>query len=197
MKEWDICVPADRLADAVRIFDESDEYELATPPPRVPMSLRHVHPIFKLKDAGFFFILTPSSRCFVEPRPENCGFSSRGIPYPQMRQFARALLALQNGADIADFVDGMNLDEAWGEEHINFDDLQEKVLEFRKEFNNELRAVGGLCPLATHDMDFRKRWNWFVETKESRIEPMKKGRYKSRWWPIQKDMDPRLEDRNM
>lgn len=156
-------------------------------------SFRHLNPIFKLKGAGFFFILTPSSRCFIDPRPEYCELSNKGIPYPQMPQFGRSLLVLQNGSNLADFIDGMNLDEAWGEENIDFDDLQSRGIEFMKAQNVELQARD----LGEYNVnvDFRRLWNEVVREKEGRIEPMKKGRYKTRWRRIKNDTDPRQRDR--
>ena len=178
------------------MFEENDQYEYTTPPPPVPSSLRHSHPTFKLKEAGFFFILTPSSTCFIEPRSENFELSRKGVPYPRMPHFARSLLVLQNGADIADFIDGMNLDEAWAEKNIDFDDLQEKGLEFSKECNRVFLEVDGQPGLRL-DEDYRRRWNDIVSGKNRRIEPMKQGRYKTRWRRIKSDIDPRQRERNM
>lgn len=155
----------------------------------MPLSLRHLNPTFQLKDAIYFFSFTPSSRCFIDPNTENCELSKSGVPYPKMRQFARAILATQNGGNLEDFVDGMDLDEKWGEENIDFDDLQVKGIEFANRLNPELQAAN-LSQLNVRT-DFRKRWNAIVSRKERRIEPIKKGRYKTQWRRIKNDMDPR------
>lgn len=113
-----------------------------------------------------------------------------------MPQFARSLLVLQNGADLADFIDGMNLDEAWGEENIDFDDLQEQGLDFSAECNVLFLEDGGLPGLKL-DEDYRRRWREIIGGKEGRIEPIKQGRYKTRWRRIKNDIDPRERERNM
>jgi hypothetical protein len=156
-------------------------------------SFRHLNPIYKLKGAGFFFILTPSTQCFIDPRPEHCELSKNGIPYPKMTQFARSLLVLQNLCDLDDFVDGMDLDEKWGEENIDFDELQVTGMKFTEAQNLELiaRDLGQY----NDKVNYRRRWNETVNTKERRIEPMKKGRYKTRWRRIKNDIDPRLRDK--
>lgn len=134
-QEWDVCVEDEQLSHAVAIFAGNDSYEPARPPPPVGTSFRHKQPIFKLKDAGFFLVLTPSSACFFDPRPDFCELSNKGIPYPQMPQFARSLLVLQNGSNIADLIDGMDLDEARAEGNLDLARLQEKGLEFSLKHN--------------------------------------------------------------
>ncbi|KAM0426397.1 hypothetical protein ACHAPT_008443 [Fusarium lateritium] len=191
--EWDICVPTHQLEDAEQMFKSNDLYEPVKSPPPVTKSLRHLNPTFQLRGVDYFFLLTPSSRCFINPEPENCDISKKGIPFPKMPQFARSLLVLQNGSNIADFIDGMDLDEAWGEENIDFDDLQVKGIEFSKKYNTELQAAN--LGVLNVKIDYRQRWNAIVSAKERRIEPMKKGRYKTRWRRIRKDIDPREMDR--
>lgn len=156
-------------------------------------SMRHLNAIFKLKDVSLFFILTPSSQCFIDPNPEHCELSNKGIPYPKMTPFARSLLVLQDSSNLADFIDGMDLDEKWGADNIDFDNLQVTGAEFTYAQNIEFEARG-LGQFNTN-MDYRKRWNEVVQKKGKRIEPMKQGRYKTRWRRIKNDTDPRLRDR--
>ena len=111
-----------------------------------------------------------------------------------MPYFARALLVMQFRPDLADFIDGMDLDEVWGEDNIDFDDLQVKGLEFSTALNAELQARCLVGQLNT-DIDYRSEWNRIVRNKDKRIEPLKKGRYKTRWRRIRNDTDPRERDR--
>ena len=111
-----------------------------------------------------------------------------------MPQFSRSLLMLQRCSDLADFVDGMNLDEEWGEKNIDFDDLQAQGIEFNKVQNAELMARG--LDEYNVNVDYRSQWNDAVRSKDGRISPMKKGRYKTRWRRIKKDIDPRQKDRH-
>ena len=110
-----------------------------------------------------------------------------------MQQFVRSLLLLQDDSDLADFVDGMNLDEEWGEKNIDFDDLQAQGIEFNRVQNAELMANG--LSQYNVNVDYRSRWNEVVRSKDGRISPMKRGRYKSRWRRIKNDVDPRQRDR--
>ncbi len=50
--------------------------------------------------------------------------------YPEMPEVARSLLVSQNNSDLADFVEGMDLNEQWGEDNVDFEDLQTKGVEF-------------------------------------------------------------------
>jgi hypothetical protein len=89
----------------------------------------------------------------------------------------------------------MDLDKEWGESNLDFDDLQLKGLEFTREQNAVLEKKGlGYLKLG---VDYRSMWNRAVDEKEKRIEPMKKGRYKTRWRRIKNDIDPRLRDRHI
>jgi hypothetical protein len=186
-------VPAHQVEDTEQIFRGNDLYEPVKLLPPVVKSLRHLNPTFQLKGVGYFFFLTPSSRCFINLEMENCDISKKGILYPKMPQFARSLLVLQNGSNIADFIDGMDLDEEWAEENIDFDDLQVKGVEFSKMQNAELQAAR-LGELNVR-INYRELWNAIVSEKEGRIESMKKGRYKTRWRRIKNDTDPRERDR--
>ncbi|KAJ0116950.1 hypothetical protein J7T55_003364 [Diaporthe amygdali] len=191
--EWDICVPDEKLDDATVIFENDARFERATPAPLLLESLRHTRPTFVLKGVDFVFILVPASDYFIDPSPDCCELSNKGIPYPKMPQFARSLLVLQNTSDLCDFIDGMDLDRTWGESNVDFDDLQLKGLEFTRERNAEFEKLDlGKFKL---DVDYRSMWNRIVDEKEKRIEPMKKGRYKTRWRRVKNDMDPRLKER--
>ncbi|KAK7418609.1 hypothetical protein QQZ08_011193 [Neonectria magnoliae] len=106
------------IFDSDRLYEPVKPPPPMQPPPPVPKSLRHMHPTFRLRGVSYYFILVPSSCCFIDPEMENCDLSKMGIPYPK------------HGSNIVDFIDGMNLDEKWGEENINFDDLQAKGIEF-------------------------------------------------------------------
>ncbi|KAH7312579.1 hypothetical protein B0I35DRAFT_437327 [Stachybotrys elegans] len=190
-QEWDVCIPSSSVRKAVRILEDSSQYEPAKPCCPNVMSLRHVNPTFVRVGTGFFFVLRPSSQCFVDPRPEFCELSMNGIPYPQMAPFGRSLLVMQCWADLADFIDGMDLDEKWGDENIDFADLQVKGREFTDLYNAELRKFN----LNQYSVvDYRQRWIEIVETKARRIEPMKQGRYKTRWRRIKNDRDPRTRE---
>lgn len=200
-QEWDLCIPDERLEDACALLLRSDDgdakYEVAKPPPPVPWSLRHTFPCFQLRGYNFWFILTPSSDCFVDPsNPDHVEKSRNGVPYASIVQFARSLLLQNMTADIADFVDGMDLTIEWGEQNIGFDTLQEESARFIEIRNQRVKThsddSGWLSPQA-----LRPLWEETAskEAKEKRIEPMKQGRYFTRWRRIKSPEDPRTKDR--
>jgi hypothetical protein len=122
--------------------------------------------------------------------------SRSGVPYASLVQFARSLLMQQLTADIADFIDGMDLTVDWGAQNIGFEALQEERAKFI-ESRNERAIVdadrhGWLSP-----QDMERSWvEWASkEAKEKRIEPMKQGRYFTRWRRIRSPEDPRTKDR--
>ncbi|KAG8158224.1 hypothetical protein KVR01_011985 [Diaporthe batatas] len=193
--EIDICIPDEALDNARVMFENDARFEEAPPAPPLMTSLRHTRPTFLMKGVYFVFILIPASDYFIDPSPDCCELSLKGIPYPKPHHFARSLLVLQNPSDLCDFIDGMDLDKDWGESNLNFDELQQKGIEFSRR-QNDVREQMGLGPLSLKlDVDYRAMWNTEVDEKEKRIEPMKKGRYKTRWRRIKNDMDPRLKDR--
>jgi hypothetical protein len=142
----------------------------------VPKSRRHTYPCLRLKGYDFYVVLVPSSNCFVDPSCANHVERSRhGVPYASLVQFARSLLVQQQWADIADLIDGMNLDVEWGLQNIDFDKLQE---------------MAGIPNL-------ERIWRQLAsaDAKEQRIEPLKKGRYLTRWRSTRFPEDPRTRDR--
>ncbi|KAH6848026.1 hypothetical protein B0I37DRAFT_376472 [Chaetomium sp. MPI-CAGE-AT-0009] len=198
--EWDLCVPDDKLEEARQLllsFADGAKYEVAQGPSPVPWSRRHTFPCFRLKGYNFWFILSPSSDCFVDPSiPSHVEKSRNGVPYAALVQFGRSLLLQQLVADIADFIDGMDLTVDWGAANIGFETLQEESIAFMERRNKLAMADDGrhgflsLQPL-------RQLWDEMAskEAKERRIEPMKQGRYFTRWRRIKSPGDPRTKDR--
>ncbi len=86
-----------------------------------PGSLVHTYPRFTLKGVNYFFMLVPAFECRLSPTPDQREHSASGIPYPKLPLLAQSLLDLQRYADLDDLVDGMDLDEAWGEANLQLD----------------------------------------------------------------------------
>ncbi|KAK3322714.1 hypothetical protein B0H66DRAFT_472935 [Apodospora peruviana] len=193
-REWDICILDHQLDTARAVIEKSGKYKHKDPPYPNPDSLRHTYATFKADDDGddFSFLLAPSSDCFCDPRPEFCERSHTGVPYPQHVPFAKALLVKQNRADLADFIDAQDLSGEWGEENINFAELQAEGVEYATRMNAKF-ADDPQSPSRMHvGRDLRKDWMSVVESKESRIEPLKQGRYITRWRMKSRPQDPRL-----
>ncbi|KAK3293763.1 uncharacterized protein B0H64DRAFT_346516 [Chaetomium fimeti] len=198
--EWDLCIPDNKLEEARHLLlsaADGAKYEVAQGPYPVPWSRRHAFPCFRLKGYNFWFILVPSSDCFVDPSIASHVEKSRnGVPYAALVQFSRSLLLQQMVADIADFIDGMDLTVDWGAENIGFATLQEQGAAFIERRNEQAMADSGrygfLSPQPLEEL-----WDEMAskEAKERRIEPMKQGRYFTRWRRIKSPEDPRTKDR--
>jgi len=205
-REWDLCIPDDKLEAARSLLlagNAHARYEAARPPPPVPWSRRHALPCLRRKGYNFWFILWLSSYCFVDPsRAEHVDKSMNGVPYASLVQFARSLLLQQLTPDIADFIDGMDLTADWGAQNIGFETLQEESVKFIESRNqlvendDQGQSKNSHCGwLSPRSMD--SLWNESAsqEAKDRRIEPMKKGRYFTRWRRIRSPGDPRTKDR--
>lgn len=197
--EWDMCVPDEKFQAAQHLLENAPhdrEYEPAEPTLPCISSVRHQFPTYKQRGVHFFFILNPSSACFIDPRPEFCERSQMGIPYPQDVFYTRSLIALQCGADLADMVDAQDLTLEWGQKHLNFPELTKEAAEFAKGINERLRKdedfAGGLDE--NDSRPYEKTWIRVVEGKNGRIEPMKQGRYITRWRAKAFPGDPRKPD---
>lgn len=200
-QEWDVCVPDHQLEAACQLILRAErngesKYEMAKPPHPVPGSLRHTFPCFRLKGYNFWFILAPSSDCFVDPsQADHVEKSKNGVPYASLVQFARSLLVQHLWADISDFIDGMDLDVEWGERNIGFDALQEESHKFARLRDERLKSHGCSGGFSPQVVERIWREQASSEAKERRIEPMKKGRYLTRWRRIKSPEDPRTRDR--
>ncbi|KAJ4289257.1 hypothetical protein N0V88_007007 [Collariella sp. IMI 366227] len=144
----------------------SAEYETAKPPPPVPNSLRHTFPCLGLRGFNFWIIL-----------------------------FARSVLVQQLVVNISDLIDGMDLDIDWGERKIGFETLQEEGVRFAERRSQRLKSQGCDGGLSRQDMAKMWRDSASQEAKQRRIEPLKKGRYFTRWRRIKSLEDPRTKDR--
>jgi hypothetical protein len=98
-------------------------------------------------------------------------------------------------ADVCDFIDGMDLEIEWGERNIGFETLQEESVKFAELRDERLKSSGCGRGFSPQDMERIWRENASSEAKERRIEPMKKGRYFTRWRRIKYPQDPRTKDR--
>ncbi|KAK1772854.1 hypothetical protein QBC33DRAFT_575286 [Phialemonium atrogriseum] len=162
--EWDVCVPDEQLDAACHLFETAPlntRFERVASPDPYLLSLRYRFPTFKLKGVIFYFVLAPSSDCFCDPRPQFCERSHMGLPYPKDVYFARSLLVLQNDPDLADFVDAHNSTMEWGENNLNFPELQAQGVEYAFPYSLNVNR------------DFAVMWRRVVEGKEGRIEPLK------------------------
>ena len=67
-------------------------------------------------------MLVTASFAHIPCDPGNIEKSKGGLPYPSLVAFAQSLLDAQNGAELEDLMDGMNLSEEWGEQNLELDE---------------------------------------------------------------------------
>ncbi|KAK3899652.1 hypothetical protein C8A05DRAFT_17938 [Staphylotrichum tortipilum] len=174
---WDICVPTASFDAAKTLLTRaplSQKYDLWHHTTPTLGSLAHTYPHFTLKGINFYFILTPSSDCNIACEPAQFDRSPRGVPYPRLELFAQSLLDTQQYADLADLVDGMDLEESWGEQHLRFK-VTPLLVEYIRGKNERITASYegiGINPVPARLSEtpkLRERWRRIVGTKARRI----------------------------
>lgn len=132
--------------------------------------------------------------------PEKCEKSHLGVPYPKLELFAQSLLETQRFWDLENQVDGMNMSEEWGIEHLNF--TSQELALYSPEKNKRIKDTlpDSVPPQSSFSMGFcpdpKAQWQKIVRNKEKRIgiELQPKGRYETRF--LRKGSgDPRLRNR--
>jgi hypothetical protein len=63
----------------------------------------------------------PSDDAHIECVTTNIERSQRDLPYPKLDVFAQSLLDTYNPVDLADLIDGMDLQDGWGEQNLDLE----------------------------------------------------------------------------
>lgn len=196
-KYWEICVPDHLYEKATDMFAAAPLNEKYDPWPKImpqPGTMIHAYPCFTLKGVNFFFYISPAFENRADCDPEKCEKSKLGVPYPKLELFAQGLLETQRFHDLENLVDGMNLTEEWGNEHLDFsgagleDYVKEKNRRIRESLPDSAIFGMGLCP------DLKAQWQKMVRNKEKRIgTELPKEKYETRF-RIRGWGDPRLRE---
>lgn len=201
---WEICVPDDLFDKATTLFssapldDKYDSWPKAMPQPG---TLLHSYPRFTLKGFNFFFWFSPAFEYRASDfcgNPDKCEKSKLGVPYPKLEVFAQSLLDTQLFHDLENLVDGMNLTEEWGDEHLDFSGtgLEEYIREKKRRFAETAPKEGmwfGMGPCK----DLKVRWQKIVRNKEKRVVPKLPAELYETRFRIRGSGDPRLRDRQV
>ncbi|KAK7954632.1 hypothetical protein PG996_015441 [Apiospora saccharicola] len=201
---WELCVPEDKLDDAAGLFKSeplSQSYEPWPVNEPISKDLLHIFPRFHLKGVHFVFSLVSDRDWLVDCDETKCEKSFMGLPYPKLEYWAQSLLDTQRFGDLEDLIDGMNLSEEWGEEHLDLD--RTANVDYAKWKNEQIRAsipetpYSVLKEMSEYARPLRPVWQKAVRGKKSRIGPeLPEGHYHTRFYPISQG-DPRLEERVM
>lgn len=136
-------------------------------------TLQHTCPRYTLKGVNFFFFIMPAFEYCMKWGPSELERSQWNSPFPKLELFAQSLLDTQRSLDLVNLINGMDLSEEWGEEHLDLDKPGE--LEYAKEKNKRLVAARGEIPelrvptLRETPRDLRQDWQKMVRGKRRRI----------------------------
>ncbi|KAI5920848.1 hypothetical protein F4810DRAFT_680708 [Camillea tinctor] len=174
--DWQICVSDDHFDKASAMFQSKPLNEVYEPWVKIQPQIRtlmHTYPRYTLKGVNFFFFLVPAFEYCMQWGTSDLERSQQNIPYPKLQLFAQSLLDTQRQLDLTNLVDGMDLSEEWGNEHLDLDKPGE--LEYAKEKNKRLIAACGGRPeisvpqLRVTPRDLRQEWQKIVREKKQRI----------------------------
>ena len=194
-----MCVPTEKLKDASALLSSVDTYETYPPRPPGMQSLLHTFPRFKIRGKAMCFTLIPSDDAHIDCIPANIERSQMDLPYPTLEVFAQSLLDTNDMVALTDLIDGMNLTEQWGLDHLKLDGENDLAWVLRK--NEKIRAsvpltfTSCLRELAIKPINLKETWIEIVRTKERRIGEELAGadlatRFRGRTSP-----DPRTRER--
>jgi len=193
-------VPTEKLRDASALLNSVNTYETYPPRPPGMQSLLHTFPRFKIVGQALCFTLIPSDDAHIDCIPANIERSQMDLPYPTLEVFAQSLLDTNDMVALTDLIDGMNLTEQWGLDHLKLDGENDLAWVLRK--NEKIRAsvpltfTSCLRELAIQPINLKETWIDIVRTKERRIGEELAGadlatRFRGRASP-----DPRTRERN-
>lgn len=141
----------------------------------------------------------PSEDCHLDFNPLNIEYSQTGLPYPKLEIFAQRLLDTYDEVALTDLIDGMNLTEEWGLQHLDLNGTNDIAWAQRK--NQKIRSSVPLSEtscfleLPTSSFSPRKVWETLTRTKDSRIGPecpkCPESTFLTRFYPRNQG-DPRL-----
>jgi hypothetical protein len=165
-------VPTEKLEGASALLDSADAYETYPPRPIDLWSLLHTFPRFKVVGKALCLTLIPSEDAHIDCIPPNVERSQISLPYPTLEIFAQSLLDTNDMVALTDLIDGMDLTEQWGLEHLKLD--AENDLAWIRQKNEKIRASVPLTPdsclleLPTNTRNLKDTWIERVRTKERR-----------------------------
>ncbi|KAF2667877.1 hypothetical protein BT63DRAFT_457178 [Microthyrium microscopicum] len=186
--DWEICVPTESASQAANLIKEMGPWESLPPVSPAPCSLAHTYPRFGWPKSNISICIMPSKDAHLECFLSNLEHSHQGLPYPKVEVFAQSLLDVASEASLADLIDGMDLEESWGDTNLDLDgtiDLgwtnrqtQNLMASIKPNENNVL--------LGYPDMPQKRRdiWQASVRSKVNRFGPeLPEDLYNTRFRP--------------
>lgn len=147
----------------------NDYFPVSSQPMPVPGSLRHTYHRFRVRNLYFCFNIVPADDIHLELAADKVQRSHHGVPYPKLHVLIQSFLDTKDMVSLADVVDGSDVTDEWGEQHLNLEG--ETDIEWAAWKNKRIEActstiMGGGVP----SRPFKKRdlWDDVVSTKLGR-----------------------------
>ncbi|KAK0707152.1 hypothetical protein B0T21DRAFT_298824 [Apiosordaria backusii] len=172
-RDWDICVPSDLVEKAAAIFKSeersNDYFPVAAQPIPWPGSLRHTYHRFRVRNLFLHFNIVPVDDIHLELAPDKIQRSRYGLPYPKLHVLIQSFLDTKDMVSLADVVDGSDVTDEWGQEHLNLEgetDVKWAAWKNKRIVACTSTILGGGVP----SRPFKKRdlWKDVVSTKLGR-----------------------------
>lgn len=186
--------------EASALLKSKDIYETYGPSPVQPWSLLHSFPRFKVNGKSVCFTIVPSEDSHLDCRASNIERSRMSLPYPKLETFTQSLLDSNDMVSLADLVDGMDLTDDWGLQHLKLEGVNDVVWAEQK--NEKIRSSVPTSPdsclleLSTIPLNLKKTWHSIVKGKDSRIGIECPKEVFATRFRLRGEGDPRLRDRD-
>lgn len=176
MQVWEICVPTESVNEAKELL-QSEPYSAIyclAPWPKRDSPIVRTYTRFKTRDVKHYFVLVPSLNVHIDCRSSNIVRSVRELPYPSLPVFIQSCLDRWNMLELVDVVDGTDLPEQWGEEHLQPEGTndvawgRDMIVEAEKLRGVELQT--GFFGVPIMPRSRRDMWQEAVRTKEKRLD---------------------------
>lgn len=191
---------ANMVERASALLKTRDAYEPCPPGPVQLWSLLHTFPHFKLKGKSLWFLIIPLEDCHLNCNPSNAEPSRTGLPHPTLEVFAQSLLDTNDLVPLADLVDGMDLTEEWGLQHLDLNG--ENDVTWAEQKNKKIRSSvpmtedSCLLELSATPMSLRETLQNIVKGKDCRVGMECPKEVFATRFRIRGDEDPRLRARD-
>ena len=118
-QKWEICIPTEKVKEAVDILRQRNEY-IQTNEKRIsqPMSLAHTYTWFRGNIADYEFCLVPSTHARIPVDKSAVCRSPNGVPYAPLKDVVQSYSDMHDRVSLCDIVDGANLSYRWGQLHL-------------------------------------------------------------------------------
>ncbi|KAF5659101.1 hypothetical protein FCIRC_12622 [Fusarium circinatum] len=174
--DWEICVPAHLIDKAVALLQSephSATYHVAEPWDKPSSTLIHTWHRFKHYETNFSFVLVPDRDVHIVCEPSNFARSLRGLPYPKLDVFIQSCLDSGDELQLCDVIDGTDLPEEWGEEHLELDgthDVEWAIEANKRGSESQDDRFAGWPTFASKPKSRRAMWQSYVRTKKDRLD---------------------------